>query len=66
MGDIEQNGIKDPIKYVKYKRRNYVVDGHHRLQAAKSLGLKKVPAIEVSLPYKGYSSYDDLEYDWGM
>lgn len=38
----------------------YVVDGHHRLLAAKKLGLEEVPIKKVELPYAGYSTTDDL------
>lgn len=36
------------------------VDGHHRLRAAKQLGLDKIPTQKVSLPYKGYKTINDL------
>ena len=42
------------------KGTKYVVDGHHRLQAAKDLKLKNIPIEKVSLPYKGYKTIDDL------
>ena len=48
--DIKINGIKEPIKYVSYQNDKYVVDGHHRLYAAKTLRYKNVPAVEVQLP----------------
>ena len=55
-----KNGIIEPIKYVEYKGTKYVVDGHHRLRAAKQLGLDKIPTQRVSLPYKGYKTINDL------
>ena len=58
--DIKTEGIKEPIYYVKYNGEKYVVNGHHRLRAAKSLGLRNVPIQEVSLPYKGYRKVGDL------
>lgn len=58
--NIRKNGIADPIKYVEYNGIKYVVDGHHRLRAAKQLGLKKIPAQKVLLPYKGYRTIKDL------
>ncbi len=57
---IRKNGITDPIKYVEYEGTKYVVDGHHRLRAAKELGLDEIPIQEVSLPYKGYKTIKDL------
>ncbi len=60
MNDIKVNGIKEPIKYVEYEGEMYVVDGHHRLLAAKKLGLTEVPVERVELPYSGYSTVDDL------
>ena len=57
---IRKNGIIEPIKYVEYNGTKYVVDGHHRLRAAKELGLEKIPTEKVSLPYKGYQTINDL------
>ncbi len=55
MDDIKMNGIQEPIKYVEYNGKMYVVDGHHRLLAAKKLGLTEVPIEKVDLPYAGYN-----------
>ncbi len=57
---IKKNGITDPIKYVEHKGTKYVVDGHHRLRAAKQLKLDKIPTQKVLLPYKGYKTINDL------
>lgn len=60
MDDIKVNGIQESIKYVEYNGQKYVVDGHHRLLAAKRLGLTEVPIEKVDLPYAGYNTIDDL------
>lgn len=57
---IRKNGIIEPIKYVEYNGSKFVVDGHHRLRAAKQLKLEEIPVEKVSLPYKGYKTIDDL------
>lgn len=58
--EISQNGIRETIKYVQYDGSKYVVDGHHRLKAAIRNGFDVVPVEEVSLPYAGYNTYEDL------
>ena len=58
--DIKNNGISETIKYVEYNGQKYVVDGHHRLIAAKRLGLGEVPIEQVELPYTGYKTIEDL------
>ncbi|MBU3131869.1 ParB/RepB/Spo0J family partition protein [Clostridium gasigenes] len=57
---IKKEGIKEPIKYVEYNGKKYVVDGHHRLQAAKRAGIGDVPVEKVDLPYLGYKTIEDL------
>ena len=60
VNDIKVNGINDPIKYVEYNGQKYVVDGHHRLLAAKTLNMEYVPTQQVQLPYAGYKTIEDL------
>ena len=60
--DIAENGMREPIRYVEHDGVKYVVDGHHRLRAAQRLGMKEVPAEQVSLPYAGYRRVEDLNY----
>jgi hypothetical protein len=36
--------IKEPIQIAKMNGRNYVLDGHHRLAAARTAGLSTIPA----------------------
>ena len=52
--------IKETIKYVEYNGKKYVVDGHHRLIAAKKLHFQEVPIEEVELTYKCYNTTEDL------
>ncbi|NJO01400.1 MAG: ParB N-terminal domain-containing protein [Bacteroidia bacterium] len=42
---IEEKGIEvfPPVQVVEYKNTILLVDGHHRLAAAKSLGIKEIP-----------------------
>lgn len=60
VNDIKTNGMQETIKYVEYNGKKYVVDGHHRLLAAKKLGLTEVPIEKVELPYAGYKTITDL------
>lgn len=63
--DVQRDGeIREPLKYVEYKGKKYVVDGHHRLIAAKKLGIKNIPVEKVNLPYGGYKTVDDLRFDY--
>jgi len=58
--DIKVNGIQETVKYVESNGTKYIVDGHHRVIAAKRLGITEIPIEEVSLPYKGYNTINDL------
>ena len=58
--DIRINGIKNPIKYVEYNGEKYIVDGHHRVLAAKELRIRSIPIQKVKLPYAGYKTIEDL------
>ena len=60
--NIEENGINESIKYIEYEGKNYVVDGNHRLAAARSLGFNQIPAQRVEFPYLGYKTVDDLDF----
>ena len=57
---ISKNGILEPIKYTVFNGQKFIVDGHHRLAAAKILSFPDVPAIEVNLPCAGYRNVYDL------
>ncbi len=58
--DIAENGVREPLKYVEHNGTKYVVDGNHRLHAARRLGLDDVPAERVELPYKGYRTIESV------
>ena len=58
--DIRANGIREPIRYVMHNGQKYVVDGHHRLIAARRLGIREVPTQRVELPFRGYRTLEDL------
>lgn len=58
--DISLNGIKSPINFVEANGRKYVLDGHHRVRAARELGIERVPTEQVQLPFLGYRTLDDL------
>jgi hypothetical protein len=63
--DIAKNGIQQTIEYVEVNGRKYIVDGHHRVLAARQLGINTIPTEEVKLPYSGYKTVDDLFSDRG-
>jgi RHS repeat-associated protein len=64
-GQIDRDGgIREPLKYVLHQGERYVVDGNHRLAAARLLGMRAVPAQRVDLPYKGFKTAADLIFDW--
>jgi hypothetical protein len=58
--DVRINSIKETIKYVEHNGKKYIVDGHHRILAAKRLGMVEVPIEKVELPYSGYEKIEDL------
>ena len=60
--DVKLNGIQEPIKYVEHENKLYVVDDHHRLAAARQLGINSIPVQKVELPYAGYKNPRDLNY----
>jgi ParB-like chromosome segregation protein Spo0J len=51
------------VKFVEVGGVKYFVDGHHRTQAAKDLGLASIPAESVEPPYLGYQTLQDF-FDW--
>ncbi|MGU9939384.1 DUF6443 domain-containing protein [Empedobacter brevis] len=60
--NIRKNGIQESIKYVEHNGKKFVVDGHHRLRAAKELGMDNVPVQQVQMPYGNYKTIQDLIY----
>jgi len=63
MRSISAKGIKESVKYIEHNGSKYIVDGHHRVMAAKHLGLETVPAERVGFPYGQYETPADLSYD---
>jgi hypothetical protein len=57
-------GIRETIKYVEHEGRRFIVDGNHRVRAARELGIQEVPVERVELPYRGYRTVDDLLNRW--
>ena len=45
--------IKESVKYVEHNGKKYIVDGHHRVMAAKKAGIKDIPIEKVELPIIG-------------
>ncbi|HEU5363884.1 MAG TPA: ParB/RepB/Spo0J family partition protein [Hanamia sp.] len=64
--DIRVNGIKDPLEYVEFNGKNFVVGGNHRYFAAQRLGIGNVPVKQVDLPFAGYNSTQDLMLEGRM
>ena len=60
VNQVKENGITETVKYVEHDGVKYIVDGHHRIRAAKILGITDVPIEQVQLPYKGYNTVLDL------
>ena len=60
IGDIAENGIQEPLKYVEEGGVKYVVNGNHRLLAAHALDIQQIPTQRVELPYRGFKTANDL------
>lgn len=43
----KKSNLNNPIKVMKYKNDYVVLDGHHRLAAAKALNQKKIKAVLI-------------------
>ncbi len=48
------------MKVLTYGGKTYIIDGHHKVNAAIRLG-KDVPVVEVSLAESGYSSIAEIQ-----
>jgi len=55
-------GITEPVDYIESSGNKYIVDGHHRVQAAKKLGLSEVPVREQQLPFGNYRTTADFQF----
>jgi hypothetical protein len=49
-----------PVSVYEHGGRRYIVDGHHRIAAARRAGLEQVPYQVVDLPFRGYRTLDDV------
>lgn len=58
--DIKQSGIKDPVIYTEINGVRTVLDGNHRLLAARRLGIGQISARRVNLPWGQYRTVNDL------
>jgi hypothetical protein len=50
----------NPVSIVEHDGWKYVVDGHHRLAAARRAGVEQIPYKVVELPFRGYRTLDDV------
>jgi RHS repeat-associated protein len=57
---IAQEGIQNPIEFIEYEGRKYVVDGNHRLASAYKSKTFNVPAKQTTLPTRGFKSVEEL------
>lgn len=55
---IKQNGIKNPIRIANNNGNFEIVDGNHRIEIAKNIGLEEIPVV-----YDEYFSDVELESD---
>ncbi|TAM93656.1 MAG: hypothetical protein EPN39_19540 [Chitinophagaceae bacterium] len=66
LNDIRTNGIRNPIEYVEFNGRKYIVGGNHRYFIAQKLGIQNVPVKQVQLPFAGYKTPADLMLEGKM
>jgi ParB/Sulfiredoxin domain len=58
---LQREGWKgEPISIVEHDGKKYIVDGHHRVAAARRAGVEEVPYRVVELPFRGYRTMDDV------
>lgn len=57
IGNIKEVGMNDPLQVVKTKNEYLIVDGEHRYQACKLIGIDKIPCIVVEL-----AKEDDIKF----
>jgi len=61
--DIEENGLKYPIIVMKYRKNFIIVDGHHRVEAFKILGKKKIDAIVINYFSKKLKVFNPMYHE---
>ena len=57
---VKREGAKEPVHYFEINGKKFVVNGNHRLRAARAAGLKTIPGQTVKLPYLGYKNEHDV------
>ena len=53
--------MQEPVRYVVYRGVKHIVDGHHRLFAARELNLPNIPSVEVKLLLLGKEKQKTLD-----
>lgn len=59
--DIARVGIQNPLEVVLHQGKVYVVNGQHRLAAARKLGLALVPVTDDPIRFGEYDNDEDWE-----
>ena len=55
--NIKEVGMNDPLQVIKTKKEYLIVDGEHRFQVCKLIGIDKVPCVVVELEKE-----DDIKF----
>jgi RHS repeat-associated protein len=60
--NIVQEGIKEAVTITEHNGKSYILNGHHRVEAATKRGISEVPVDKVELPFGPYKTPSDLNY----